>query len=90
MGIIHKHDWFKVYMSIVGPLGNLMFYVQGYEIFHTHSAGSISLSGFSISAIGLASWLAYGIYLKNTPLIVANAFGIVGALLVISGVLLYR
>jgi MtN3 and saliva related transmembrane protein len=84
-----KQNWFVAYMTIVGPLGNLMYYLQGYEIFHTRSSGSVSLIAFIISIIGLASWLAYGIYLKNTPLIVANAFGVIGALFVISGILLY-
>jgi MtN3 and saliva related transmembrane protein len=81
---------FTLYMAIVGPLGNLMFYVQGYQIFHARSAGSVSLLGFCISVLGLASWLAYGIYLKNMPLIVANTVGVLGALLVVCGILRYH
>ena len=86
---MHKQAWFAASMTIVGTLGNLMYYFQGYEIFHTHSAGAVSLIAFSISFVGLSSWLAYGIYLKNTPLIVANTFGVIGAIFVISGILLY-
>lgn len=86
---MRKRNWFVIYMAIVGPLGNLMYYIQGYEIFHTRSAGAVSLAAFIISMLGLSSWLVYGIYLKDTPLIFANAVGIVGALLVISGILLY-
>jgi MtN3 and saliva related transmembrane protein len=88
--LMQKHHWFAVYMAIVGPLGNLMFYVQGYEIFHSRSAGAVSLPGFAISVIGLASWLAYGIHLKNMPLVVANAFGVFGAILVVYGILRYN
>ena len=83
-------NWFGTYMTIVGPMGNLMFYVQGYEIFYSRSAAAVSLSGFMISVFGLSSWLIYGIYLKNTPLIVANAVGVVGAILVVSGILRYH
>ena len=86
---MHKQNWFIVYMTIAGPIGNLMYYIQGYEIFHTRSAGAVSLIAFVISTIGLSSWLAYGIYLKDTPLIFANVFGVIGAILVILGILIY-
>lgn len=81
---------YEKYMSIVGPLGNLMFFVQAYTIFHTRSAGSVSLEAFTISIIGLSSWLIYGFLLKNIPLILANLVGVIGASLVIIGTFLYR
>ncbi len=76
-------------MNIIGPLGNLMFYIQAYKIFSTQSAVSISIPAFIMSVIGLSSWLIYGVILKNTPLIVANMFGVVGAILVILGTFIY-
>ena len=76
-------------MSIVGPAGNLMFFIQAYKIFNTHSAASISFLAFSISGVGLSSWLIYGILLKNRPLILANLVGVVGAFLVLLGTLIY-
>jgi len=50
---------------------------------------SISIEGFSLSVIGLGSWLLYGILLKNKPLIIANVVGVVGAVLVLVGTFIY-
>ena len=58
-----------------------MFYFQAYEIFSSHSAKIISFPGFFLSFIGLSSWLLYGVLIKNTPLIIANAVGVIGTIL---------
>jgi MtN3 and saliva related transmembrane protein len=81
--------FYEKYMSIIGPIGNLMFFVQAYKIFNTKSAESISISAFSISIVGLSSWLIYGLLIKNKPLILANLVGVVGAFLVLTGTLVY-
>ncbi|TDR72993.1 SemiSWEET family sugar transporter [Paludibacterium purpuratum] len=81
--------WLQRYMNCIGPLGNLMFYFQAYEIFVSRSAGAVSFTGFAISVVGLSSWLIYGIAIRNTPLIVANAVGVAGALTVLAGLLRY-
>ena len=81
--------FFEVYMNIIGPIGNIMFYLQAYKIFIYKSAHAVSGSGFLISVIGLSSWLVYGILLKNKPLIIANGFGVIGALLTLIGVCIY-
>jgi MtN3 and saliva related transmembrane protein len=76
-------------MSFIGPFGNMMFFIQAYKIFHTKCATSISLMGFTISLIGLGSWLAYGLMLKNKPLIIANLVGLIGASLVLIGTVIH-
>lgn len=76
-------------MNVIGPVGNIMFFLQAYKIFSTHDAVSISLPGFTLSFVGLTSWLLYGFFIKNKALIIANLVGVVGALLVLSGTLLY-
>ncbi len=81
--------FYEKYMSFIGPIGNLMFFIQGYKIFSTHSAVSISLLAFAISGVGLSSWLIYGFLLKNKPLILANVVGVAGASLVLVGTLIY-
>lgn len=81
--------FYENYMKIIGPLGNLMFYMQAYKIFNTKTAVSISIEGFSLSVIGMGSWLLYGIFLKNKPLIIANIVGVTGAILVLVGTLFY-
>lgn len=76
-------------MLIVGVLGQLLFYSQGIKIFLTKSAGDVSILGFSFGLISVSSWLIYGILLKNKVLIVANTFAVIGALFVITGVLIH-
>jgi MtN3 and saliva related transmembrane protein len=82
-------NFYEKYMNIIGPIGNIMFYLQAYKIFTSKSAIAVSGPGFFISVIGLSSWLFYGILLKNRPLIIANGFGVLGAILTLSGILIY-
>lgn len=86
---MNMKKYYGRYMSVIGPIGNCMFYFQFYEIFKAKDAGSVSLVGFSISVVALTSWLIYGFILKDKPLIIANCVGAVGALLVTAGVLIY-
>lgn len=81
--------FYENYMKLIGPLGNLMFYMQAYKIFTTKTAVSISVEGFLLSLVALSSWLLYGIFLKNKPLIIANMVGTIGATLVLVGTLIY-
>lgn len=81
--------FYEKYMNIVGPATNIMFYLQAYKIFTSKSAQDVSGAGFCMSFIGLSSWLIYGILLKNKPLIIANVFGVTGALLTLIGILMY-
>lgn len=84
-----NRGYYEKYICIIGPIGNSMFYLQAYKIFINKSAASVSFLGFLISVIALSSWLIYGILLKNKPLIIANIFGVVGALLVLVEIVIY-
>jgi len=81
--------FYEQYMKIIGPIGNVMFYLQAYKIFICKSSESVSAPAFFISIIGLSSWLLYGILLKNKPLIIANGFGVIGAILTFVAILFY-
>lgn len=81
--------YYEKYMMIVGTCGQFLFYAQGFKIFKNQSAADVSLSGFLFGLISVSSWLLYGILIKNTPLIVANVVAVIGALLVVTGILLY-
>ncbi len=76
-------------MKFIGPLSNLMFFMQAYKIFANKTSASVSIEGFILSAIGLGSWLFYGFLLKNEALIITNAVGLIGAALVLVGAFLY-
>jgi MtN3 and saliva related transmembrane protein len=80
---------YEKYMVVVGVLGQLLFYTQGVKIFMTQSASDISLLGFLLGLISVTSWLVYGILIKNKVLIIANAFAVIGALFVVTGVLIH-
>ncbi|ABV75299.1 hypothetical protein A1C_05235 [Rickettsia akari str. Hartford] len=81
--------FYEKYMTIVGTIGNFMFYVQAHKIFTCKSSASVSMHAFTISAIALCSWLIYGILIKNTPIIIANIVGFIGALLVLLTIIIY-
>ncbi len=81
--------YYEKYMSFIGVVTNIMFYLQAYKIFAHGSAKDVSGIGFFLSFIGLSSWLIYGLLLKNKPLIIANVFGTIGALLTLIGVIMY-
>ncbi len=82
-------SFYEKYMSIIGSLANIMFYLQAYKIFVLKSAQSVSGPGFFISVVGMGSWLLYGILLKNKPLIIGNLVGFIGAILTVIGILKY-
>ena len=68
--------FYEKYITVVGTIGNFMFYIQAHKIFSCKSSASVSLPAFTISAIALCSWLLYGILLKNIPIIIANIVGL--------------
>jgi len=76
-------------MMAMGVVGQLLFYVQGVKIFINKSAADVSLFGFMLGLISVSSWLIYGLLIKNKVLVLANAFAVVGALLVIVGILIH-
>jgi MtN3 and saliva related transmembrane protein len=82
-------NFYEKYMSFIGLVTNIMFYLQAYKIFANKSAQDVSGVGFLLSFIGLFSWLIYGLLLKNKPLIIANVFGTIGALITLIGVIKY-
>lgn len=82
--------YYKKYMLIVGILGQLLFYSQGFKIFVTKSANDVSLAGFLFGFVSVSSWMTYGFLIKDRPLIVANVFAVIGALFVIAGILIHR
>lgn len=82
-------SWYEKYMAVVGVLGQLVFYLQGFKIFSTHEAKDVSLAGFCCGFISVLSWLVYGIIIKNDILIMSNLVAVVGAIFVLVGIMMY-
>jgi MtN3 and saliva related transmembrane protein len=81
---------FEKYMLVMGIVGQMIYYMQGLEIFLNRSAQDVSIIGFSMGLIAVLSWLTYGVLIKNRVLVIANIFGVIGALFVLAGILIYR
>lgn len=81
--------YYRKYMLIVGTLGQLLFFTQAIKIFVTRSANDVSLIGFSCGLVSVTSWMIYGFLIKDKPLIVSNIVAMIGALLVIAGILIF-
>lgn len=62
---------------LAGTLTTLAFLPQVWRTLRTHDVSGISLRMYGIFTAGIAAWLAYGIVLEETPMIVANALSLV-------------
>ena len=85
----NKKYIFTIYMSWVVNLGQSMHYIQAWKIFTTKSAEDISLIAYIICLVLLIHWLIYGIVIKDKVIILAETLGVIGAILVIFGTVLY-
>jgi len=65
--------FFKIYMMFIGIFGQLVFFGQAYKLYTTKHAADLSLVGFSTGLLSVTSWIIYGVVIKDTLLIVANA-----------------
>lgn len=81
---------YEKYMYFIGIAGQMVFYLQAYEIFAAEKAENVSLPAFSFGLLSVSSWMLYGIFIKNRVLVVANAFAVVGALAAVGGILYYK
>lgn len=77
--------------ELVGAAGGLLtmfgFYPQIFKMHQTKSVEDVSLATLVQYSIGIFLWLIYGMYLKNTILIVSNAVALVSFL---AGLMLYH
>lgn len=58
-------------------LTTVSFVPQAWRTFKTKDVSGISLRMYSIFTAGIAVWLAYGIVLKETPMMIANSLSLV-------------
>jgi len=64
--------------TVMGSAMSLSYFIQIAKILKTKSAKDLSLIMFVVFAVGITLWLFYGLAIKNWPLIVVNAIGVVG------------
>ena len=75
---------------LAGTLTTTALVPQVWRTFRTKDVSGISLRMYSIFTTGIAVWLAYGIFLKETPMMVANGVSLVLACAVLVMKLRYR
>lgn len=68
---------------IAGSFTTIAFLPQVIKTFNSRTAKDISLGMFLLFSTGVALWLVYGIRLKATPIIAANAITLVLSLLML-------
>lgn len=82
-------SYYEKYMMAMGILGQAVFYIQAFKIFYNRSAQDVSLLGFSFGLLSVTSWMIYGFLIKNKVLAFANVVAVIGALLVVAGILIH-
>jgi uncharacterized protein with PQ loop repeat len=73
-------------LGVLSAFSSLPQVIQNYK---THSASGVSLITYIISIITIISWLAYGMYIKNKPLIYTSTVSSAINLIVIVQIILY-
>lgn len=74
---------------VAGTLTTIALLPQVWRTFRTHDVSGISLKMYLIFTAGVAVWLAYGIVLGETPMILANSVSLVLAFVVLAMKLRY-
>jgi len=75
------------YINIIGltaaAMGGVSLFPQMLKVLKTKSTKDISREMILILAGSIFLWLVYGILLKNFPIIIANFFGFIQALIIL-------
>lgn len=70
-------------VSVVGVALSFAYYPQAWKIWKHKSASDVSVSSYVLFAIGTTTWLLYGFYKNDIPIISAFFFGAIGSWLVL-------
>ncbi len=76
--------------TIFGAAMGFSYFFQVAKILENKSVKDISLVMFLVFSIGVTLWLAYGIVIKNWPLIIVNVIAVIGAYSVLFLILKFR
>jgi MtN3 and saliva related transmembrane protein len=75
------------YIEIIGltaaAMGGFSFFPQVLKVLKTKSTKDISREMFLLLTGSIILWLVYGVLLNNIPIIIANFFGLIQALIIL-------
>ena len=77
--------WMQWIGLLAGTLTTIAFVPQAWRVWSRRSARDISLATFLIFFTGTAVWLAYGLLVRDIPVIVANSLTLVMASAILVG-----
>jgi MtN3 and saliva related transmembrane protein len=66
-----------------GAMGGFSLLPQVIKVLKTKSTKDISREMFLLLASSIFLWLIYGLFLNNFPIIIANFFGLIQALIIL-------
>jgi MtN3 and saliva related transmembrane protein len=71
----HKINYVNIEILglIAGTISSITFLPQVIKIWQTKSAKDLSMPMLLLLVLGVSMWLAYGIIIKNTPVIYTNS-----------------
>jgi MtN3 and saliva related transmembrane protein len=76
-------DWIQILGLAAAVCTTIAFLPQAIQIIRTKDTSSISASMYVVFTVGTSLWLLYGIFSKNTPVILANAVTTVFAAIIL-------
>lgn len=78
------------YMKFIALLGQFPSLFQIIKILQTHSSGDISVPGLIVALFCSLSWLMYGFYLHDKPLILSSILACLLTITNITVTILYK
>lgn len=69
---------------VAAVLTTVSFLPQAIQTIKTKETEGISIYMYSLFTVGVAMWLAYGIYYQILPIILANSFTIIFAIIILT------
>jgi MtN3 and saliva related transmembrane protein len=76
-------DFVELIGFTAGAMGGFSLFPQVLKVLKTKSTKDISREMFFLLAGSIFLWLVYGIFLKNLPIMIANFFGLIQALVIL-------
>jgi len=77
-------SWIDWIGYLAAFLTTCSFVPQAWHTFRTRDVRGISLGMYTVFAIGVALWLAYGVLLRAWPIVLANAVTLSLALVILA------
>lgn len=77
-------------VTVVGVGLSVGYYPQAYQIFKSRSAKDVSISSYVLFAVGTTTWLCYGFYKQDLPIVASFLLGAIGSWLVLILTLYFR